>query len=218
MVTTRPPKTIVKPTALGPVANTDSKLLIYDLFQKGRVLAQDGVPSPDGDRGILGHGPRDELRLVEPPLASALARQRHGNDSRVPLELAWPDPQLRGESPQNVRDPLPPAELQRVYRKAHVILVNQAGTRPAKRAPTTAARPTKPRCYKAAVGKPAPRTKRLRDTRQPVQATNTNRPPKWTRKKRAAEKALPRDQDRAQPVKCRREHAAQRNHKVVDEI
>ena len=43
MVTTRPPKTIVKPTALGPVANTDTKLLIYGLFQKGRVLAQDGV-------------------------------------------------------------------------------------------------------------------------------------------------------------------------------
>ena len=35
-------QTIVKPTALGPVANTDSKLLIYGLFQKGRVLAQDG--------------------------------------------------------------------------------------------------------------------------------------------------------------------------------
>ena len=45
MVTTRPPKTIVKPTALGPVANTDTKLLIYGLFQKGRVLAQDGVGS-----------------------------------------------------------------------------------------------------------------------------------------------------------------------------
>ena len=42
MVTTRPPKTIVKPTALGPVANTDTKLLIYGLFRKGRVLAQDG--------------------------------------------------------------------------------------------------------------------------------------------------------------------------------
>ena len=27
----------------GPVANTDTKLLIYGLFQKGRVLAQDGV-------------------------------------------------------------------------------------------------------------------------------------------------------------------------------
>ena len=47
-------QTIVKPTALGPVANTDTKLLIYGLFQKGRVLAQDahhpiislsGIPS-----------------------------------------------------------------------------------------------------------------------------------------------------------------------------
>ena len=36
-------QTIVKPTALGPVANTDTKLLIYGLFQKGRVLAQDGL-------------------------------------------------------------------------------------------------------------------------------------------------------------------------------
>ena len=35
MVTTRPPKTIVKPTTLDPVANTDTKLLIYGLFQKG---------------------------------------------------------------------------------------------------------------------------------------------------------------------------------------
>ena len=38
-----PPKTIVEPAALGTVANTDAKLLIYGLFQKGRVLAQDGV-------------------------------------------------------------------------------------------------------------------------------------------------------------------------------
>ena len=30
-----------RPTALGPVANTDTKLLIYGLFQKSRVLAQD---------------------------------------------------------------------------------------------------------------------------------------------------------------------------------
>ena len=35
-------QTIVKPTALGPGANTDTKLLIYGLFQEGRVLAQDG--------------------------------------------------------------------------------------------------------------------------------------------------------------------------------
>ncbi len=43
MVTTRPPKTIVEPTALGTVANTDTKSLIYGLFQKGRVLAQDAI-------------------------------------------------------------------------------------------------------------------------------------------------------------------------------
>ncbi len=50
MVTTRPPKTIVKPTALGPVANTDTKLLIYGLFQKGRVLAQDGIETRPTER------------------------------------------------------------------------------------------------------------------------------------------------------------------------
>ena len=50
MVTTRPPKTIVKPTALGPVASTDTKLLIYGLFQKGRVLAQDGIETRPTER------------------------------------------------------------------------------------------------------------------------------------------------------------------------
>ena len=60
MVTTRPPKTIVKPTALGPVANTDTKLLIYGLFQKGRVLAQDGVES------ILSNGWRmDRVGVIQ---------------------------------------------------------------------------------------------------------------------------------------------------------
>ena len=48
MVTTHPPKTIVEPRALGTVANTDTKMLIYSLFQKGRVLAQDGV-TVEGD-------------------------------------------------------------------------------------------------------------------------------------------------------------------------
>ena len=52
MMTTRPPKTIVKPTALGPVANTDTKLLIYGLFQKGRVLAQDGVSTRNYERSL----------------------------------------------------------------------------------------------------------------------------------------------------------------------
>ena len=52
MVTTRPPKTIVKPPALGPVANTDTKLLIYGLFQKGRVLAQDGMTRDDTPHAV----------------------------------------------------------------------------------------------------------------------------------------------------------------------
>ncbi len=46
-------QTIVKPTALGPVANTDTKLLIYGLFQKGRVLAQDA----DGRRAYYDQVP-----------------------------------------------------------------------------------------------------------------------------------------------------------------
>ena len=45
MVTTRPPKTIVKPTALGPVANTDTKLLIYGLFPKGPSFGTGRGPS-----------------------------------------------------------------------------------------------------------------------------------------------------------------------------
>ena len=53
MVTTRPPKTIVKPTALGPVANTDTKLLIYNLFQQGRVLAQDDVEDHHNLDGLM---------------------------------------------------------------------------------------------------------------------------------------------------------------------
>ena len=40
-------QTIVKPTALGPGTNTDTKLLIYGLFQMGRVLAQDGMLDAD---------------------------------------------------------------------------------------------------------------------------------------------------------------------------
>ena len=49
-------QTIVKPTALGPVANTDTKLLIYGLFQKGRVLAQDGVTLGFVVFGVAGYG------------------------------------------------------------------------------------------------------------------------------------------------------------------
>ena len=40
--------------ALGPGANTDTKLLICCLFQKGRILAQDGEPiSEMADAGIV---------------------------------------------------------------------------------------------------------------------------------------------------------------------
>ena len=55
-------QTIVEPTALGSVANTDSKLLIYGLFQKGRVLAQDGVNQADLDEGRRQNGLRSEER------------------------------------------------------------------------------------------------------------------------------------------------------------
>ena len=64
MVTTRPPKTIVKPTALGPVANTDTKFLIYGLFQKGRVLAQDGVSGKGKESVNLTH-PNDLSDAVQ---------------------------------------------------------------------------------------------------------------------------------------------------------
>ena len=75
MVTTRPPKTIVKPTALGPVANTDTKLLIYGLFQKGRVLAQDDEepevdkPLAKTNRDISSNQSR-EWALTRTPLTS----------------------------------------------------------------------------------------------------------------------------------------------------
>ena len=42
MVTTRPHKTIVKPTALGPVANTDTKLLIYGQFKRAEFWHRTG--------------------------------------------------------------------------------------------------------------------------------------------------------------------------------
>ena len=83
MVTTRPPKTIVKPTALGPVANTDTKLLIYGLFQKGRVLAQDGVVVPNavhsGANGTLLVKGRHRVHV---PSRVALASAMLGRASR----------------------------------------------------------------------------------------------------------------------------------------
>ena len=78
MVTTRPPKTIVKPTALGPVANTDTKLLIYGLFQKGRVLAQDGVQA----RAAPGPERAGPLRRGSPGLGSRSSRDESANKRR----------------------------------------------------------------------------------------------------------------------------------------
>ncbi len=69
MVTTRLPKTIVKPTALGTVANTDTKLLIYGLFQKGRVLAQDAVVGRAFRR-------RERLSALAAPVSTAFPGPR----------------------------------------------------------------------------------------------------------------------------------------------
>ena len=66
-------QTIVKPTALGPVANTDTKLLIYGLFQKGRVLAQDG----DGARKALDHAVLIDLLGLPEDVMEPLAVLRH---------------------------------------------------------------------------------------------------------------------------------------------
>ena len=59
-------QTIVKSTALGLVANIDTKLLIYGLFQKGRVLAQDGqAMSKKWDVGrISGRSPGIDVAIL----------------------------------------------------------------------------------------------------------------------------------------------------------
>ena len=51
-----------QPTALGPGANTDTKLLIYGLFQKGRVLAQDGIREVRSSIGMFLKQERDSPR------------------------------------------------------------------------------------------------------------------------------------------------------------
>ena len=81
MVTTRPPKTIVKPTALGPVANTDTKFLIYGLssFGTGRGPA---IPLADE----MGAGRNRTLRERRPAWCLVLtmaARARRVASRRV---------------------------------------------------------------------------------------------------------------------------------------
>ena len=60
-------QTIVKPTALGPVANTDTKLLIYGVISKG--------PSFGTGRGaesaIFGH----KCAIYAPPLSEVAPAQ-----------------------------------------------------------------------------------------------------------------------------------------------
>ena len=77
-----------RPTALGDVANTDTKLLICSLFQKSRVLAQDGVRLGAVDGHAQGESCRWGVRV---PLdsdfelarrAAAHARQRDDGSFR----------------------------------------------------------------------------------------------------------------------------------------
>ena len=68
--------------ALGPGANTDTKLLICGLFQKGRVLAQDGVLLPKSD-------------ILESQLATSLeGRDESANKRRNHAGIAPTDRRL----------------------------------------------------------------------------------------------------------------------------
>ena len=85
-----PPKTIVKPTALSPVANTDTKLLIYGLFQKGRVLAQDGIELAKHDlsRDVVAIGlERFCVRLI----GIQVALYRLPSAEEEFLRIDWPE-------------------------------------------------------------------------------------------------------------------------------
>ena len=93
-------QTIVKSTALGPVANTDTKLLIDGLFQKGRVLAQDGVmailrwegwkvKSPSGDFGLFSDDAAiEQMQRPVGVLGVAGVMSHHANRSTLAVKLA----------------------------------------------------------------------------------------------------------------------------------
>ena len=91
-----------RPTALGPVANTDTKLLIYGLFQKSRVLAQDGIqvlgqdghlrrPGPHLDQNVLDPIRRGSPGLDSGPLGRPFFRRCNGpvSDPLPPLAQTW---------------------------------------------------------------------------------------------------------------------------------
>ena len=105
-------QTIVKPTVLGPVTNTDTKLLICGLFQKGRVLAQDGVPSPrmrgklevrrtapTRRRSIPAHAGETAWRPVGVETARVHPRAYGGNTSGQLKDFTakGPSPRMRGK-------------------------------------------------------------------------------------------------------------------------
>ncbi len=77
-------QTIVKPTALGPGANTDTKLLIYGLFQKGRVLAQDGVATLERLVAAKGLADSPEFDARKEAWADAYRRTPHGKPVVLP--------------------------------------------------------------------------------------------------------------------------------------
>ena len=73
-------QTIVKPTALGPVANTDTKLLIYGLFQSGRVWHRtgwSGVAPTRRDAARWPAVPRCSVMVLLDELDKELERRGH---------------------------------------------------------------------------------------------------------------------------------------------
>ena len=96
-------QTIVKPMALGPVANADTKLLIYGLFQKGRVLAQDGI---DARRAYA------EFVTKWTPLAPAVVRSLEDAGEHLLTFYEFPRPMWKSTQTTN-----PLENLNREFRR-----------------------------------------------------------------------------------------------------
>ena len=69
-----------KAHALGPVANTDTKLLIYGLFHEGRVLAHNGVLQQRGVSAPYGPGSSQDIGIAQ--FSSSLECSLIGPDSK----------------------------------------------------------------------------------------------------------------------------------------
>ena len=94
---------------LGPVANTDTKLLIYGLFQKSRILAQDGVNRQEQD--VIDYL-REENRVLRAGLRGK--RLRLSDDDR--RRLAVKAQALGREALAQIVSVATPATLLRWYR------------------------------------------------------------------------------------------------------